>query len=226
MSPQVVLFLVGIILVIVSLIGGGMTAFQVQIPKMSKWTRSIIGIIGAAVFIVAFFPNIYSASQAVSSPSQNGGQAAGSASTSASRNVPVRNSLSSSPALTPTVSQSQSTAPGPLRLSLHCTLKDPVVQAGTTVEMTYDFSSNEKVQVGLGAGLYDDQGASYSDGIGDIDSYLLAAGKSAKTRLVDIPSNLHPGTYELDAEIWPPNKVGADGANTLTEGTCAFFTVH
>jgi hypothetical protein len=92
--------------------------------------------------------------------------------------------------------------------------------------MTYDFSSNEKVEVGLGAGLYDGQGADYSDGTGDIDSYLLAAGKSATTRQVDIPGNLQPGTYELDAEIWPPNKVGADGANTLAEGTCALFTVH
>jgi hypothetical protein len=228
MSPQVVLFLVGIILVIVSLIGGGMTAFQVQIPKMPKWTRSIIGIIGAIVFIVAFFPNAYSASQAVSGPSQNAGPTAGSASASASRNVSVRSSFSSSPTPTPTpmVSQSRSTVPGPLRLSLHCTLQDPVVRAGTTVEMTYDFSSNEIAEVGLGVGLYDDQGTDYSDGTGDIDTYLLVAGKSAKTRPVNIPGNLHPGTYELDAEIWPPNKIGADGANTLAEDTCAFFTVH
>lgn len=95
-----------------------------------------------------------------------------------------------------------------------------------TFQMTYEVHSNEPVAVGLGAALYDNQGTDHSTGYGDIDSILLPSGQSSKTRPVLIPSNLPAGRYEVDAEIWPSNKVGKNGANTLADATCTFFKVR
>jgi hypothetical protein len=91
--------------------------------------------------------------------------------------------------------------------------------------MTYEINSNEPVKAGLGAALYDNQGNDHSTGYGDIDSALIPAGQSNRSRPVQFPSNLPAGRYEMDAEIWPDNEVGKNGANTLADATCAFFKV-
>jgi hypothetical protein len=36
-----------------------------------------------------------------------------------------------------------------------------------------------------------------------------------------IPPGVPAGTYELNAELWPANKIGDDGVETLAEAPCA-----
>jgi hypothetical protein len=92
--------------------------------------------------------------------------------------------------------------------------------------MTYNMTLNHGDTVGLGAGIYDESGNDHSTGDGDIGSIYLPPGPDTKSRPVPIPGNLPPGTYEIDAEIWPPNEVGQNGANTLADATCAYFSVR
>jgi hypothetical protein len=106
-----------------------------------------------------------------------------------------------------------------------CTLNQTTLRPGITVQLTYEIDTNQPTPAGLGAGLYDNQGKDRSTGYGDINSLSLPAGRSTKSRSVKIPANLAPGKYELDAEVWPANEVGANGANTLADGTCEHFRV-
>jgi hypothetical protein len=82
------------------------------------------------------------------------------------------------------------------------------------------------MQVGLSAGLYDEEGNDRSNGDGDISSYTLEEGNSNPSRPVTIPRHLPAGRYEIDAEIWPANEIGQNGINDLTDARCAYFTVH
>lgn len=111
-------------------------------------------------------------------------------------------------------------------IGLGCKLSTEALKPGATFQMTYEIHSNEAVAVGLGAALYDNQGTDHSTGYGDIDSTLLPIGQSSESRPVLIPSGLPAGRYEVDAEIWPNNEVGQNGANTLADATCAFFNVR
>jgi hypothetical protein len=92
--------------------------------------------------------------------------------------------------------------------------------------MTYRITSSEDRWVGLGAGLYDDEGTDHSTGDGDQDSVEVRTGSSSTTRPVLIPKNLPRGHYELNGEIWPENRVGAEGAELLREAPCARFVVR
>ena len=114
-------------------------------------------------------------------------------------------------------------APAPITLA--CSLNSAHPRPGMTVTLTYAIQSKQPMQVGLGAGIYDDQRNDSSTGTGDIDSIQLVQGDNTKTRIVPIPKDLPSGTYELTAEVWPPNKIGADGAEILADTPCATFSV-
>jgi hypothetical protein len=112
----------------------------------------------------------------------------------------------------------------PVETSVGCTITGSM-RPGQVVQLIYHFDSSASRQVGLGAGLYDSTGNDHSTGAGDINSYHLAQGKSSKTRPVPIPAHLPVGRYELDAELWPPNEVGQNGAQTIATATCGYLTV-
>jgi hypothetical protein len=80
-------------------------------------------------------------------------------------------------------------------------------------------------QVGLGAGVYDEQGNDQSNGDGDVSDTTLQEGQSDPSRPVTIPTGLPAGTYEIDAEIWPANEIGKNGVNDLTDAVCGSFKV-
>jgi hypothetical protein len=125
-----------------------------------------------------------------------------------------------------TTTSAQTSVPSPSRsLSVRCKLDRPPRQ-GATIRLTYRFTSSEDMRVGLGAGLYDDEGNDQSTGYGDRDSVEIPTGASSATRRFLVPGDLSPGHYELNGEIWPENRVGAEGAEVLQEATCANFAVH
>ncbi len=112
-----------------------------------------------------------------------------------------------------------------VNIRLGCSLNTRSPHPGVTITMTYDMILSRPDVVGLGAAIYDDSGNDDSTGYGDIDSIQLPQGQVRESRPVPIPGNLPAGNYEIDAEIWPPNEVGQDGANTIADATCAYFTV-
>jgi hypothetical protein len=114
---------------------------------------------------------------------------------------------------------------GPTTTTVSCTI-NASLQPGRTIQLTYHFNSATARRAGLGAGLYDATGNDHSTGAGDINSYEIAPGRTAKSRPVPVPAKLPPGRYELDAELWPPNKVGQNGAQTIASATCGFLTVR
>jgi hypothetical protein len=91
--------------------------------------------------------------------------------------------------------------------------------------MTYNVALKEPDTVGLGAAIYDNASTDHSTGYGDVDSIQLHSGQTKESRPVPIPGNLPSGRYEIDAEIWPPNEVGQNGANTIADALCAYFSV-
>lgn len=112
-----------------------------------------------------------------------------------------------------------------LPLQVTCTLSQWNLRPGLTLRLTYHINSPVARQVGLGAGLYDNRGRDHSNGDGDIDDITVPKGRSSLSRPVVIPANLPASTYELDAEIWPPDEVGKNGVNDLTDASCTFFHV-
>ncbi len=110
-------------------------------------------------------------------------------------------------------------------LTVTCRLSQRQVSRGETVQLTYTLNSNEAASVGLGAGIYDNQGTDHSEGFGDLPDFALSAGRSLKSRPVLIPARLPAGQYEVTGEIWPANQIGARGVNTYADPTCAYFTV-
>jgi hypothetical protein len=143
----------------------------------------------------------------------------------------AKSAIGGGPTVRASFSPSISTTPTPTLtpiptavIRVKCSISQQL-RPGITVQLTYDIESSHGLTVGLGAGLYDNVGTDHSTGYGDLDSVPLAIGKNTETRPVLIPGSLPPGRYELDAEIWPQNKVGTNGANTLAEATCAYFDV-
>jgi hypothetical protein len=94
-----------------------------------------------------------------------------------------------------------------------------------TVQLTYHIGAPSTRQVGLGAGLYDEQGTDRSNGDGDVSDVTLQQGQSSPSRPVAIPANLPAGKYELDAEIWPPNEIGKNHVNDFIDAPCTYFRV-
>jgi len=121
---------------------------------------------------------------------------------------------SRTPNSTPTVSISTSapTIVTPLNIILTCSLNTQSLHSGMTIIMTYAMTLSQRASVGLGAAIYDSSGNDDSTGYGDIDDIQLPQGQVTESRPVPIPSNLPPGNYEIDAEVWPPNEIGQDGA--------------
>jgi hypothetical protein len=58
-----------------------------------------------------------------------------------------------------------------------------------------------------------------------MDGYQLVVGTQSVTRALLLPSGLPADRYEIDAEIWPNGKIGANGAGVLAEATCGYFNV-
>ena len=112
-----------------------------------------------------------------------------------------------------------------LTITVSCALSQISLRPGMTVQLTYHIHASSATTVGLGAGLYDSQGNDHSTGTGDIDSIAIPAGASIESRPVPIPAGLPPSTYELDAEIWPPNEIGDTGVNDYADATCTLFAV-
>lgn len=96
---------------------------------------------------------------------------------------------------------------------------------GKLVRLAYDIKAQAAIDVGLGAGFYDENGEDYSRGTGDRDTLRLERGHTRVTRPFVVPLDLPAGIYELDAEIWPANKIGDDGVETLADNPCAFVTI-
>ncbi|MGH3814638.1 MAG: hypothetical protein ACRDUV_19690 [Pseudonocardiaceae bacterium] len=101
----------------------------------------------------------------------------------------------------------------------------PRIQPGELIGLIYNIDSPAAVDVGLGAALYDEQGTDHSTGTGDVDTLQLPAGSQRVTRQFMVPTGLAPGFYELTAELWPANKIGTEGVETLAEGRCAILTI-
>ncbi len=122
-----------------------------------------------------------------------------------------------------TTKPTTTTAP---KLSVTLTCSAPAnLRPGQTIMLAYSIEATRPVKVGLGAGLYDSGGDDHSTGDGDVDEYALAVGHQTPSRPFIVPSNLPRGRYELVAEIWPANKIGAEGANTIAEHTCAYVSI-
>jgi hypothetical protein len=135
-----------------------------------------------------------------------------------------------SPASTPPTTRTTPPTPSPTTppaptLQLVCALEPASPKPGQQATVTYTITSNTTRNVGLGAGIYDDEGDDSSTGTGDIDSFPVEVGKQTTTRILPVPRSLKPGTYEITAELWPPNAIGADGTDTLVDSTCATITV-
>jgi len=114
-----------------------------------------------------------------------------------------------------------------LNISVACKIP-PGVHSGEQITATYTITSNQEVKVGLGAGVYDSGGTDHSTGTGDQDGYQLRAGTQKVTRIIALPAGLSADQYEIDAEIWPDGRIGANGANganVLAEATCGTFSV-
>lgn len=159
-----------------------------------------------------------------------------SSTTSANTKTPSFTSTGS-PTSDTASSQSSSTTPPPsislpaLAVSATCELsgfgKQEVASPGSKVAVSYTLVANTADNVGVGAGVYgSDRSRDYSNGDGDVDDLRIASGTNSLTRLVSIPSDIGPGDYEIDVEIWPANKIGADGADTYADAVCGSVSVH
>ena len=114
---------------------------------------------------------------------------------------------------------------GSAHVSVECTASSRI-RPGKLVTLAYKIKSDRTVDVGLGAGFYDESGGDHSTGTGDRDSLRLKSGDTRVTRVFVEPAGLAPGIYELDAEIWPANKIGADGVETLADDQCAVIRIE
>lgn len=96
---------------------------------------------------------------------------------------------------------------------------------GQQTTAIYKITSNQAIKVGLGAGVYATDKTDYSNGDGDVDAYQLVAGTQSVSRVLVLPSGLSADRYEIDAEIWPANQVGANGVETIADAPCGSFGV-
>lgn len=203
MSAQVVLIIAGLIFIAAAIVGGG-NFVKVILPNLPVWARVISAGIGVTAFILGLAPSIYTTSTVV----PNGGTTP-----APQPSTPAPNPIPTSP------------SPSAPQITLTCTLGHTQIRPGATIDLTYNMNSTATRQVGLGAGLYDEQGNDHSNGDGDISSFTLKQGSGSPSRPVTIPARLPPGRYELDAEIWPANQIGQNGVNDFVDAPCAHFTV-
>lgn len=137
--------------------------------------------------------------------------------------APPTSTAPSSPRTSATSSTSApgraSTFPLPAELSLTCTLAPVPARRGQQVTLTYVIDSPIRQRVGLGAGVRHGN-TDFANGDGDEDSVVLRPGRQSISRSLSIPDDAPTGRYEINGEIWPENKVGADGAETLADQVC------
>jgi hypothetical protein len=146
------------------------------------------------------------------------------ASSSGSSHSSPPGTASSSPAPPTTGTPPSSKSSPKLKISVVCRIP-PRIHEGEQITAIYTITSNQSVKVGLGAGVYDSGRTDHSNGTGDKDGYQLAVGTQKVTRILVLPSGLSTDQYEIDAEIWPTDKIGADGVEVLAEATCGLFKV-
>lgn len=110
------------------------------------------------------------------------------------------------------------------RITVDCEAAERI-RPGRRVKLTYDVTSTAEVNVGLGAGFYDESGVDHARGTGDRDSFRLRSGRTRATRPFVVSRDLPAGMYELVAEVWPANMIGDAGTETLADGPCGFVTI-
>lgn len=214
MSAQAVLIVIGALLIVVAIIGSG-EYVQFKVPPTPVWARIMLGFVGCILLALAFTPLVTSTghpSTTLAAPSRPGAS-------------PTASSSASPAVLGPTPSPSLTSTSASPNLNLRCSLNTRALHLAMMVTMSYNVTLNRADTVGLGAAIYDNSGNDHSTGYGDVDSIQLTSGQTNKSRPLPIPSNLPSGRYEIDAEIWPPNEVGQNGANTIADALCAYFTV-
>ena len=111
-------------------------------------------------------------------------------------------------------------------VSASCQITATKLVPGAIIRITYHISSSQAFQVGLGAGLYDNNGNDHSSGYGDISNFTLPKGRTSVSRPVLLPPNLPVGYYEITGEIWPANEISGNGINTYADPTCGYFTLR
>lgn len=97
---------------------------------------------------------------------------------------------------------------------------------GATVTVKVTITSSTATTVGLAIGLYlvgGDGGDMKESDSGDQDFAMISAGQSEHDVSGIIPAGLSRGTYEVNAEIWPPGAVGVD--DYIDSHACIQFTV-
>ncbi|WP_433081339.1 hypothetical protein ACQP1P_45810 [Dactylosporangium sp. CA-052675] len=132
--------------------------------------------------------------------------------------------LSSAPTPTPTRSDtpaSPSAFPTPgqgVSIAVTCAL---ITQPGDdrNFRVSVNIVSRQPATVGVGVSLYDDSGEDLSTGAGDIDSLNIGAGETPLLLQPRAPQILRR-RVEVRVELWPPNKIGQEGARLLGEAVC------
>ena len=190
---------------------GGALGASINVPVSTLLVILGLGGLGYAGYLAT----TGSTKAPVAAPSESPDTPASSPTPTSSPTTP----LSASPVSTGSPSRTES----PITLS--CSLSQGQLAPGMTVQLTYHVHSLTTRQVGLGAGLYDDQGNDHSNGDGDVDNTTLPQGQSSPSRPVVIPANLPAGKYEITAEIWPANEIGQDNVNDIIDTTCTHFSV-
>jgi hypothetical protein len=107
---------------------------------------------------------------------------------------------------------------GPGVKSVRCEVR---MDRGVPVEVTYSIKTSRQIAVGLGVGIYDEEGVDHSKGFGDRAYVPLEEGDTAISRPIKVPTDYKVGTCEVVAEVWAGNKIGESGVDTLGEATCS-----
>lgn len=100
MSAQVVLIIAGLVLVVVAILGSG-DFVKVVIPALPVWARVCLGVLGSAVFALAFIPGIVV--KGSSGAAVNASSSSRPAQSAASTRAPTSNPTPSGPVVTLTM---------------------------------------------------------------------------------------------------------------------------
>jgi hypothetical protein len=114
----------------------------------------------------------------------------------------------------------------PPQLSVTCS-GPPTFARGQSITVTYVMDVTVAGTASLGAELYDSVGNDHSVGIGDASAVVLTVGRHSVSRQITIPRDLAAGAYELNAEIWPANKIGTEmtDVDSLADASCGTTTL-
>jgi hypothetical protein len=120
-------------------------------------------------------------------------------------------------------------APAPFakgEVTVVCDKPPASARRGAVIEITYHYTTTRAGTVGVGAGFYAGGAVDVSTRSGGSDALVLPVGTTSRTQSVELPANLRPGVYDLHAQLWPPGRVGEEGAETIAEATCGSIDVN